>query len=127
MKKFFNRVLIRIYWFYNKVIKEQDSFMLFFYTSFAFTMFIVFYVWGLILFVERKTILDFPDGIAKLLVPGGLVLLVSLIFFFKRRERNEALMREESNKKFDKVDIGVIAYIVMAFFTFFYNVVQSRI
>lgn len=127
MKKFFNRVLIRIYWFYNKVIKESDSFMLFFYTIFAFTMFIVFYVWGLILFIERKTILDFPDGIAKLLVPGGLILLVSLIFFFKRRERNEALMREESNKKFDKVDIGVIAYIVMAFFTFFYNVVQSRI
>ncbi len=127
MKKFFNRVLIRIYWFYNKVIKESDSFMLFFYTSFAFTMFIVFYVWGLILFIERKLNIQYDFGVKKFLLSLGVIMTFFIIYFFRRRQKFEEMLSKDFDCRFNNYDIGVIAYIVMSFIVCIYNVVQSRV
>lgn len=126
IQKVFNRVLTRTYWFYEKIIKEDDNFMKFYYTVFAFSMFIVFYLWGLLLFLERKTELDFSAyGMMKYLLPAIIILGFGLAIFYKKRPRVEKTMKD-ANLKFNVYDVVTIVYIGLSFLSFFYNLVHSK-
>lgn len=123
---FFNRVLVRTYWFYEKIVREDDDFMKFYYTSFAFSMFIVFYSWGLLLFLERKTKLDFSHiGITKYLIPAIIILGLCLTSLYIKRTKVEKLVKN-TKLEFNIYDIVVIIYVFLSFFSFFFNLVQAR-
>ena len=124
MKQLFYRILIRANWFYKEVIKEPDHYMVFFYTIFAFSMFIVFYVWGFCLYLARQLFEgQFVFGIWEILLIGVTVIGLNLFLFWRRREEWEKLFKK-SDLKFNKYDIGVIIYVTLAFFTYFFNVWQ---
>ncbi len=127
VKLFFYRILSRCYWFYIKVIKESDPFMSFLYTIFAYTMFFVFYLWALLFYYDRKSGSHFLNGMDKLLPTAILTITISFIYFFKRRKTIEKMLKADVNRTFDKLDLLVIGYILLAFFTCFYNVYKSRI
>ena len=124
MKQLFYRILIRANWFYKEVVKEADHFMVFFYTIFAFSMFIVFYVWGIGLFLKRQLMgSEFIFREWEMLLTGVIVIGLNLFLFWRERAKWEKLFKK-SDLKFNKYDIGVIIYVTLAFFTFFFNVWQ---
>lgn len=125
VKKIYNRILARMYWFYDKIIKEADDSMKFYYMAFAFSMSIVFFIWGIMLFIERKTHFSPFEGKARFLIPGILVLATSLISFYRNRKTIEKRVRK-IKLSFNYYDVGVVIYIILAFFTFFYNLVRMR-
>lgn len=125
IKHFINRLLRRIHWFYKNVIKETDEFMVFYYTIFAFSMFIVFYLWGLVILIERKIGIDFLeyDKMKYFLFALGIVGMI--MFYFWRKKKDWEKFFKESRLQFNKYDIAVLLYVVLSFFTFFYNLLQS--
>lgn len=125
MMQFYYKVLSRIYWFYKRIINESDPFMLYFYTSFAFMMIVVFYIWGSILFVERWFKLSINIGIIKYLLPLVLVASVILSYFYVNKSKLEYVMKNKYNEKFAISDFAVILYFILSILFCVLNVVTK--
>lgn len=124
IKLFFERVLFRTYWFYEKVIKEDDNFMKFYYAVFAFSMFMVFYTVGLALFIWQETnanIFEFKKN--KYFLFAVAIVLVNMAWFYKRKEPVLKKIKK-ANKNLNNYDLFVILYVFFAFFCFFYSIYQ---
>ncbi len=99
--------------------------MLYFYTSFAFMMIVVFYIWGSILFVERWFKLSINIGIIKYLLPLVLVASVILSYFYVNKSKLEYVMKNKYNEKFAISDFAVILYFILSILFCVLNVVTK--
>ena len=125
IKSLFNRLLIRIFWFYENIINERDDFMKFYYTVFAFSMFIVFYLWGGIIFLERTMDIDLLEyNKIKYFSFAVLITGAFMYFFWRNRAKWERIFKKKE-LSFNLYDVGVISYIFFSFFAFFYNLLKS--
>ncbi len=112
-------------WFYKSIIKESDSFMRFFYSAFAFSMFIVFYLTGILLFIgKRANIKIFEWNFYRFIFMAFSIILICLSFFFVNRIyfEKEIKMRQKSSY----LDTFVIIYILFSFIIFYINALNIR-
>jgi hypothetical protein len=88
-------------------------------------MFIVFYCWGILQFFERIIHMELVSGKSKFLIPAILIFSLNAAYFYNKKEKIERIYKK-ANLQLNKLDIGVILYILFSFFTFFYNLVKSK-
>lgn len=125
IKKFFNRVMYRNYWFYRNVIKESNSFMQYYYASFAYSMYIVFYIIGLILFIGRKTEIEVLQwNRIRLTIVAFLIIIINLTYFFSNRINIEHEIKKKS--KMPLYDVIAVIYIVFSFIVFFISIYRLK-
>ena len=108
-------LLGRVYLFYKNVIKERDDFMLFYYTVFAFSMFIVFYSWSIIICLRIFGIFELGLTFGIQIGLLAIILLPTMYYFFKNRDFYVSIMEEHGKTKFSWFDIVILFYILLSF------------
>lgn len=111
-------------WFYVKVIKEKDPFMIYYYTVFASLMMIVLNIWNVGLYSgEMFEVQIFKFDGLKYLFPLIVILVPGIYFSFKNRENVERHINEHASKgETNFLDIFSVGIIILTFVLFFYIV-----
>jgi len=116
---FFNRLLGRLYWFYQrnifKILETEHS--KFFNPIAAFAGIIVLYI-DVILILTKIVNLKEPY---TLMVINISFFTIICILFYRQKDRTKFIMENNSKKPFDTIDIGIIFYIIFCFFLMFYT------
>ena len=112
--KFLIKVVVRLYWYFDKVIKEPDPFMQFWYAAFAFTVLVSFYIFlGIVLFdmIANTKLIDKLLLNSRIYTFYFLNLLIFLSIVFSNKNQIVSEYQKKSNS-FYKSDLWVVLFIL---------------
>ncbi len=116
------RIFTRVYWFYKKVIKEDDEYMIFWQASTSIGIFIMFYliaIMATIYGIFKLEILRFEKW--KYFVVSIILIIAINKYFFKKKQYYEKIAINKLNERLNYYDIFVFLFIVLSFFSFFWR------
>lgn len=125
MKKLALKVLSICYWFYGF---EKDNWMRYYYTIFAFSMFIVFYFWGIA--HTLGNILDISVlqiDKARYTIFAFSVIGLSFMFFYRQRKFMEKRLSSIMIEKRDISFYFAVMFIVFSFITCFGSIMYFKV
>lgn len=121
------RVFYRNYWFYWNVIGEKDKIMTFYYSAFAFSMYVIFLFWGGLNYLAYYTESEIFNLGQLGKVIGAFVILGLFIFFFFKGRKSIEKEAQAFKEPFIWKDVIVLIYIIFCFIFYFISMDFFRI
>ncbi len=121
MKKVISHFYLRVSTFYRKFIREKDEFMVHYYSAVALGALLYFYIHFVLILIHKEFEIEILKwGYLKYTIIFVSILVSSVIYFFKEQKHFKEYAKI-SRKKFKKLDIVLILYVMEGLFFMYYN------
>jgi len=124
MNFFILRVLSLTNRFYKRI--ESDTIMQFEYTLFAFAMYIVFYLWGLLLWIYLITRISLLKMSYLYFLYALPVFMLIYLYLYRNKIKVLKDIERSDNISLGIKDIFVLAYVFMSFPFFYFSVIWVK-
>ena len=123
IRKFIHRLFLRIYWFYDQVIKESNQDLRFYFTTFAISFLLFFYINFILALVYVWTRWSFLN-LDRTEMMVFIILFLALTIYSFYQKKNFFLKKTKTfDEPFGKGDVAILAYVIIGLYLSYYTIV----